>query len=231
MAAPRFPISATADGVLTTFALGFPVIHENHIRVIKNGVLMVKGTDYAVQDPSATKVGGWPKIKFLGAVPTNGHVIKMYRNTPLAAESVTMEMGPRTALYALYRKEELENDMRLLVGFAAGGDIGQVALLAPTAVSFVAPCDGYLEELDTLVTKAVTTGGTLTVAVDGVAVTGMVATIANSAAVGANQRVAPSVAQSTTTKVRRGQTITVTPASFATAGDVRVGLELQPADF
>jgi hypothetical protein len=41
----------------------------------------------------------------------------------------------------------------------------------------------------------------------------------------------PTTAQSSTTQVRRGQTITVTPAAaFATTGALTVELEVQPAD-
>lgn len=222
--APFWPVTATGDGTTKTFALGFTIILQEHVRVIKNGVLMVLGTDYAVVEATSRA----PSIRFFAA-PANGHAIKFYRNTSLATPTLNPEISHVEARTAHLRSQELA-DQRVVLGGSVGGDFGQTALLAPTALSFVAPMDGYLESLDTLITKAITTGGTLTVAIDGVAVTGMVATIANAAAVGANQRVLPTVGQSTTTKVRRGQTITVTPASFATAGDVRVSLELQPAD-
>jgi hypothetical protein len=224
MTAPYFPIAKTGDGVTTTFDLGFDFLAEADVRVIQNGVLKVRGTDYALQVPSTDS--GYYTVRFLTA-PTNGHAIKFYRNTPMRVAAGSIEIGHEDAKRALYRSQESGDARKLLRAF-----IDATALAAGTAESFVAPCDGYIELLRTQVADAaIGTGGAVTVEVDGVAVTGLSITVANSAAVGITQEDTPTTAQSSTTQVRRGQTITVTPAAaFATTGALMVELEVQPAD-
>lgn len=240
--APFFPLILSGDGATKEFALDFPVLDPSHLKVIVGGALKVLGTDYFFETNApvtpalyASHIPGADtskvKIRFAAAPANSANNIKVYRNTPIARPSTPSNpmQGPEVSLYSHFRNQEWD-DAIVQVGGDSGGAFGQTALLAGTALSFVAPEDGYITNLDSIVLTAITTGGTLAVAVDGVAVTGITQTIANSAAVGASQRTAPSVAQASYTKVQRGQTITVTPASFATAGNVKVTVEIQPAD-
>lgn len=224
MPAPYFPITATGDGTTKTFDLGFKFLNESDVRVIVAGVLKTRGTDYALQVPS--KDSGNYTVRFFTA-PANLAAIKFYRNTAIRPPSQTIEIGMEDAKRALYRMQEYTDRRLNLKGYINGTD-----LAAGTAKSFVAPCDGYIELLRTeVVDAAVGTGGAVTVEIDGVAVTGLSITVANAAAIGTVQEDTPTTAQSSTTQVRRGQTITVTPAAaFATSGALLVDVELQPAD-
>lgn len=210
------------NGTATDYAVGFAFISEADIRVIQNGVLKARGTDYNVQNPTS---GATALIHF-AAAPTNGHTLKFYRNTPIALPTKNPTISHLAALAALYRAQERAEETRDL-GFL----INATDLAAGTAQSLVAPCDGYIEVLRSEVIEAVTTGGAITVEVEGVAVTGLSITVADAAPVGKVQEDTPTTAQSATTKVRRGQTITVTPAAaFATAGAVKGYVRMTPAD-
>lgn len=223
MGAPRFPTSYTANGTTKSYALGFPIIKEAHIRVVVNGVLKARGTDYNVQDPTSKN----PTIAFATA-PTDTHTIKFYRNTPLAPPtSEGLVIGQTLELYAQYRAEELADQRVRLDWYCNDTD-----LAAGTAQSLVAPCDGYIEMNEgVVVNAAIGTGGSITTEVEGVAVTGLTLTFADAAAIGTVKQGTPTTAQSSTTKVRRGQVITVTPgAAFATTGAVKGALFIQPAD-
>lgn len=222
MSAPRFPTSKTGDAATKSFSLGFPILNESHVRVTVAGVLKTLGTDYYVQDPTAKN----PTIYF-PAAPANAAVIKFYRNTPLTPDTTkTLTIGPTESLYAQYRAEE-QSDRIVYEDVVSN----ETDTLAGTAASFIAPCDGYIETLQTEVTKAVTTGGAVTVEVGGAAVTGLSVAIADAAAVGTVQSDTPTTAQDASTKVRRGQAVTVTPAAaFATAGSYKARVGIQPAD-
>jgi hypothetical protein len=228
--APYFPQTATGDGTTKNFAVPFDFLADSHLIVINNGVLAALGTDYTIQG-SAPNTPAIYTSHVSGADTSKKHVQFVTApgngNTPIARPSPAnkIQQGPDVALFAHYRNQEIDDLPIVLVG-----DFGQTALLAPTALSFVAPMDGYVTGMDTYVTGVITTGGTLTAKIDGTTITGMVATVANSAPVGKVNSGVPSAQQASYTKVRRGQTITVLPASFATAGDVRVELKLQPAD-
>ena len=201
--APYYPVSFTGDGTKAEFTLGFPFLNQSHLRVIVNGVLKVLGTDYTVTDPTSPKNA---TIKFVNA-PTNGHSIKVYRNTPIAKYIGNPVMGDVDATQALYRSQEQADARRNLPFYCNATDTS-----AGTAQSIVAPCDGYIEALQTEVCDAaISTGGNVTVAIDGVAVTGLSVAIANSAAIGVVGRDTPTTPQSSTTKVLKGQTITVIP--------------------
>lgn len=221
--APFFPKTlGTADGTVTDFTIGFPFLHEDHLRVFDNGTLKTKGTDYTIQDPTSKVTA---KVHFLTA-PANTHTITIDRNTPIDQYKSNPQIGDQSAQQALYRSQERDDGGRTVTAV-----FGQTALLAGTALSFTAPCDGYITKQSSEVLKAITTGGTLTLAVAGATVTGSTITVANAAAVGAYQEGAPSAQQASYTKVRKGQTITVTPASFATAGDIEAKVYIQPGDF
>ena len=166
-----------------------------------------------------------PSVRFFAA-PANAAAIKFYRNTPIALMAPNPAISQIEARQAMFRLQERGQDRVPLVG-----TFGQTALLAGTALSFVAPCDGYIEKLSTLTNAAVTTGGNITVEVDGVAVVGLTVAVSNGATAGSALSDVPTTPQSATTKVRRGQTITVTPAAaFDTAGDITATVEVQPAD-
>lgn len=221
--APYYPVTFAADGIKKEFTLGFPFLNQSHLRVIVNGVLKVLGTDYTVTDPTSPKNA---TIKFVAA-PTNGYTIKVYRSTPIAKYIGNPIMGDIDAVQALYRSQEQADSRRSLAFYS-----NQTDTLAGTAQTIVAPCDGFIEALQTEVCDAaVGTGGAVTVEIDGVAVTGLSISIANSAAIGTVQRDTPTTPQDASTKVLKGQTITVTPAAaFATAGAFKGFVELQPAD-
>jgi hypothetical protein len=221
--APYWPKTiGTGDGTETEFTLGFPFLHSDHLRVFVNGVLKTIVTDYTVVDPTSPEQA---KIKF-NAAPTAAYAIKVTRNTPVARYKSNPQIGDQAAMQALYRMQE-DADKRVVLK----DSFGQTALLAGTALSFVAPCDGFIEKLKGKVLKAVTTGGAVTVEIDTVAVTGLTFTVADADAAGTTYSDVPTTAQSATTKVKKGQTITITPAAaFATAGDLEVELEIQPGD-
>lgn len=109
--------------------------------------------------------------------------------------------------------------------------ISQADLIANAVEDLVAPIDGYLEYVRTNINKAITTGGTLTIKT-GVAQTtvpGLTQTIANAATKGTIQ-LSTATKQSTLRKVARGDRITITPAGFATAGEITGYLHFQAAD-
>jgi hypothetical protein len=241
--APYWPQTYTGDGTTSNFALGFAILDNAHLRVVVAGVLKTLGTDYIVTDSAPVTPALYTShipgadtsvkhVQFLtGKIPANSASIKFYRNTPIARPSPSkkVEIGPDVALYAHFRQQERDDNL-VLLPFA----FTQTALLAGTAQALVAPCDGYIASLETDVTVAVTTGGNIGATIEpsgaNQAVTGMVATIANSAAVGAQQVVNPTTAQASYTVVKKGQAINITAASFATAGALRGVLAIQPAD-
>ncbi len=218
-----FRTTKTGDGTTTDFEVGFDFIAASHIRVMQNAVLKTLNTDYYVLDVDKQSKA---TIRFASA-PTNGHVIYFYRNTPIALPALNPQMSQVAARAALYRMQEQQSETRDLNFY-----INQTDTLAGTAASIVAPCDGYVELLQTVVADAaVGTGGAVTVEIDGVAVTGLSITVANSAAIGVTQQDTPTTAQSSTTQARKGQVITVTPAAaFATSGALRGFVRFQPAD-
>jgi hypothetical protein len=222
-AAPYWPISATGDGTTKEFTLGFPFLNQDHLRVFVNGVLQTIITHYTVQDPTSPDKA---KVKFVTA-PTNGHAIKIYRNTPIAKYRGNPNIGQVDGIQALYLEQERKDTKLRLPYYINGTDLS-----AGTAASIVAPCDGYIEGLESnVVDAAISTGGAVTVEVDTVAVTGLSITVSNSAAIGVKQQDTPTTAQSATTKVKKGQTITVTPAAAFNGGGALAGhVEIQPAD-
>ena len=113
--------------------------------------------------------------------------------------------------------------------FVISQQINQTDLLAPTVQQLRAPCQGFVSRIDTVVQVQVTTGGTLTVGSAGTAVPGVVATVANSATVGTmNGGAATNLYQQSGICLNNG-VITITPASFASAGAVTCYIEIQPA--
>jgi hypothetical protein len=224
MAATASTNAYTGDGTTTTYEIGFPFLDEADVRVLVAGALKVRGTDYNVQNPVAGN-GKKALIKFASA-PANAATVKFYRNTPIVPVAKTLNISNRDALTALYRNQEFD-EAPLQLPFT----INATDLAAGTAQSSVAQCDGYIDLITTRVDTAIVTGGDITVEVGGTAVTGLTVTVANSAAVGTTQNDAPTTPRSSTTKVKRGQVITVTPAAAFNGGGAMSGyLTFQPAD-
>lgn len=240
-AAPYFPQVLTSDGVTTDYAIPFPYLDGTHINVTTGtgaaAVLKTLGTDYIILTPSTDKglyktwapsSSGSSIIRFLATkVPANNVTIQLYRNTPIARPSPSnkVQIGPDSALYAHFRLEEL-NDQTIQVPFF----FSATALAAHTGQSFTMPCDGYIAGLQTDITEVITTGGTVGVSIESTAVTGMVVTVANSAAAGKQLSAVPTTQQASYTIAKKGQQITVTAASFATAGALAGVVTIQPAD-
>lgn len=107
--------------------------------------------------------------------------------------------------------------------------INQTDLLAGTAFEIVAPCDGFVSELQVIVQTAVTTGGGITVEVEGDAVDGLTVTVADAATKGTVLSDKPT-ANTATRIVSKGDRIEVIPAAaFATAGAVNGNLIINTA--
>ncbi|WP_269929937.1 hypothetical protein [Aminobacter sp. HY435] len=122
----------------------------------------------------------------------------------------------------------LKTGFRLPVAFF----IPQAILIANTSVEVVAPADGYINEMDTIVQAAITTGGTLTVLTGpagAVTVTGLSVAVANSATKGTRNNDA-ATGGSATRFVKKGDRIQVKPASFATGGAVDGFLYIDTSD-
>ena len=102
--------------------------------------------------------------------------------------------------------------------------INQTDLLAGTAFEIVAPANGFIEELQVIAQAAVTTGGAVTVNVNGVAVTGLSAAVANGATKGSVVSDSPDKT-SATRKFSKGDRLSIVPAAaFDTAGAINGNL-------
>ena len=98
--------------------------------------------------------------------------------------------------------------------------INSVDTLAGTSQELIAPCDGHIVGMDTIVQVAINTGGTITAAIGTTAVAGLSITVADSATKGTVQSDTPT-GPSGTRKFRKGDRIQIIPAAaFATAGAV-----------
>jgi hypothetical protein len=111
----------------------------------------------------------------------------------------------------------------------------QTDLLAPTSQDIIAPFDGYISELYTIVQAAVTTGGTIKAQINGSDVTNAVNTVGNAAAKGTRARATkngspylPGAGATAVQNFLRGDRITLVAASFATAGAVNGMVGLTP---
>lgn len=202
----------TGDGTTKDFAIGFPYLHPSHLNVFVNNVQLERGEDWQTYNDEDPK-GLTNRIKFTAA-PDNGHAIKIVRNTPLNSYSQNPQMANYNGLQALYRMQEEADSNEVAIPV----NLSQTDVLAGTANYIEAPFDGYITRFQTQVTAAVTTGGAVTLTVQGVAVDGASITIANSAAIGTLQEDTPTASHATT-KVRKGQRVGVVPdAAFDTAG-------------
>jgi hypothetical protein len=212
----KFPVVAAGDAATKVFDLGFPFLDEADVRVVVNGVLKVKGTDYALQVPN--RDSGNYTVRFIAA-PANAAVIQFFRNTPLTLRKPTLEIGHLVALQALYRAQEQGEQPVTVSAF-----FPSATLIANTGIDIIAPCDGTITLVGFEVTEAVTTGGTVKAQIEGVDVTTSAVTVANSAAAGKYAEVTPTALN----VVKRGQKITLKPTSFATAGAGRARAVITP---
>lgn len=98
--------------------------------------------------------------------------------------------------------------------------IDETDTLAGTSQEIVAPDNGFIDELQVIVQKAVTTGGAVTVNINGVAVAGLQVTVADAATKGTRYSDTPT-AKDPTRAFLKGDRIEVVPAAaFATAGAI-----------
>lgn len=117
---------------------------------------------------------------------------------------------------------EARGPRRIYLDFA----INETDTLAGTAAELVSPVVGAITQLQTIVQKAVTTGGDVTAAVGVTAVAGLACTIADAAAKGAIVTDTPTAGDASTV-VAVGSRIQIVPAAaFNTAGAVSGQIEL-----
>ena len=99
--------------------------------------------------------------------------------------------------------------------------INETDTLAGTSQEFIAPRAGRMEELGVVVQKTVTTGGPVTVKINGVAVAGLTITVADGATKGTRYTDSAPTIPSATRTFAKGDRIEVVPdAAFATAGAI-----------
>lgn len=108
-------------------------------------------------------------------------------------------------------------------------NINETDTLAGTSQEIVAPTDGFIRSITNIVQKAVTTGGTVKVAVGTTDVVGAVVTVPDGAAKG-SILTASTTKDHDTRKVSKGQRIQIIPhANFNTAGAVSGHIVLNTA--
>jgi hypothetical protein len=164
---------------------------------------VVEAAGYFNNAAGRLKVGDTIKVSSIGSpVFTNSYVVASNANGVVA---VTSDASGRIFLPYV---------------------IGQTDLLAPTSTELVSPVAGTIVGHRATVQVAIGTGGTLTPRINGVAVTGGVATIANAAAKGTRVN---GTAITAANAVTVGERIEILPASFATAGAVAGIIEILPS--
>lgn len=104
--------------------------------------------------------------------------------------------------------------------------INETDTLAGTSAEIVCPVAGRISRLTNIIQKAVTTGGDVTVKVNGVTVVGLTITVADAATKGTVQTDTPTLGDATTI-VAAGDRIEIVPAAaFNTAGAISGVLEI-----
>lgn len=122
--------------------------------------------------------------------------------------------------------------MSLVAGvkFALPFVIPATELAAGTSIEIIAPFDGYIDEVQSIVQEAVGTGGTLTVEINGTPVAGLSVVVADSAAKGDVDTDTPT-AKSSTRAFSKGDRLEVIPsAAFATSGALNGNILCNSAD-
>lgn len=98
--------------------------------------------------------------------------------------------------------------------------IDETKLTGNLALDLVAAEDGFVEELQIIVDKTITTGGTVKVLIGAsTEVEGLIITVANGATKGTVQSDTPT-ARTPTAAFKKGDRIRISLASFATAGSI-----------
>lgn len=116
--------------------------------------------------------------------------------------------------------------------FVLEAAINGTDLPANTSQEIVSCVDGYLEDIRGIVQAAVTTGGTIKVQINGVDVATAAAnilTVANGAAKGSRTSGSFALIDPAKKAIVKGDRITLVPASFASAGAMRVALLVRAA--
>jgi len=108
--------------------------------------------------------------------------------------------------------------------------IEQTDLLAGTSHWVMAPCTGQISAVYTASTVDITTGGTITLELGGTAVSGLSVVVGDAGGVGDADSDTPTDTTDVTCAVTKGDAIEIIPsAAFATAGTLRVLVEITPA--
>ncbi len=214
-------IEYVADGTVKRFDIPFPYLADAHIVVRDSDTLKTIATHYTVDND--TKTNGLPEIVF-GTAPTNTHIVRIARKTPRdAVYSEDPQRGNTTALQALYLAQE-RFDEPVSVPF----DIPATELSAGTTIEGVAPCNGTLKKLWTIIQTAIVTGGDITVKNATTDVAGLSITVADSATKGTVQSDTPTAGDATT-RFKRGDRFQVVPSSgFNGGGAVSGKIDFMP---
>ena len=213
-----FPVIKSGDGAAKVFDLGFPFLEEADVRVTVAGVLKTRGTDYALQVPEIDS--GNYSVRFFTAPAAASNNIEFSRNTPLYGSAANPEVGPRSALRALYRAQEQGEAVKDVVSY-----IAQATLIANTGVTITAPFDGTLSAIGFRVSETITTGGTVKAQIESTDVTSASVTIANSAVPGTYKQASSTAANT----VKKGQKVQIVTSGFATAGAGEAVVKFTPA--
>lgn len=156
-----------------------------------------------------------------------------------ASDTTTVNVGTANRFGVPYAMSRLLNEVQdgvVLPNIGSpiviGKEINQTDLLAGTSHWLPSPMRGYVTRLTTIVQAAVTTGGTLTVEIGGVAVTGLSNVIADSATAGTVVTDTPTdpykVEAGSGLVAANGAIELVGDAAFATAGVVFEQVEVTP---
>ncbi len=113
-------------------------------------------------------------------------------------------------------------------------DISEADTIANVAQEFIAPSDGFIKDVDVIVNKAVTTGGTVRVnnyrTGSSVQVAGLVTTIANGATKGTAGTRVSATKGAPSRYVKKGDRLSLTLTGFATAGALNGAINIEGHD-
>lgn len=212
-------IEYIADGTIAAFTVPFPSMDRTHIQVLDNETLKTIVTDYKLTAEDPLGPGGVYGTITFGVAPTNGHVVRIQRHTPLALFKGTLEIGHLQAIQAFFRMQEFTD-----FGSALPFNFIAADLATPSPQYVVAPYDCFIAKADATVTVAISTGGDITFknGAGGSTVAGLTVTLANAAAAGTKVSDFPTK-DDATTFVHRGALIEVDAGSAFNGGGSVVG--------
>lgn len=192
-------------------------------------------------DPGASSKGSVPKIHrykssdTLASIEASGYfnsVEDIINTGDLMVVYSSAVSGGGVKVYTLTNTDGVITSS----GTSVGGNgavylpffINQTDLLAPTSAELISPIAGRITKLWTTIQIDVTTGGTITAKVGGVAVDGLSIAVANGATKGTVQSDTPTAAHASAV-VTAGARIEIVPeAAFDTAGAVSGILVIEP---